>query len=76
MTRDRYMSGFDITLTPLFCRASPAGSKPSNLPCPKEGFRPLPKPLANLWQGDVIDYGDWSPPSKLLVWFTKLSPYG
>ena len=36
------------TPTPLLCRASPAGSQPSNLPCPKEGFRPLPKPLANL----------------------------
>ena len=42
----------------------------------RRGFRPLPKPLANLWQGDVIDYGDWSPSSKLLVWFTKLSPFG
>ena len=26
-------------------------SQPSNLPYPKEGFRPLPKPLANLRQG-------------------------
>ena len=32
-------------------RARPAGSQPPNPPSPKEGFRPLPKPLANLWQG-------------------------
>jgi hypothetical protein len=29
-------------------RARPAGSQPPNPPSPKEGFRPLPKPLANL----------------------------
>ena len=37
----------------------------------RRDFSPLPKPLANLWQGDVIDYGDWSPPSRF--WYGSLA---
>ncbi len=33
----------------------------------KKGLQPLPKPLANLWQGDVIDYGQGPPYVKVLV---------
>ena len=40
--------------------------QPSHLTQPsltvREGFEPLPKPLANPWQGDVIDSGQ-KPPS-------------
>ncbi len=45
-------------------------------PLSQEGFRPLPKPLANLWQGDVIDFGDWSPTSKFWYGSQSLCPFG
>ena len=34
----------------------------------------LPKPLANLWQGDVIDYGQGPPSVKVLVSLAKPVP--
>ena len=43
----------------FFMQGSPASShltQPSLTV--REGFEPLPKPLANHWQGDVIDYDD------------------
>ena len=40
----------------------------------KKGLQPLPKPLANLWQGDVIDYGQGPPYVKVLVWLAKPVP--
>ena len=54
----------------------PAGSQLPHPPCPKEDLRPLPKPLANLWQGDVIDSGQGPPCVKVLVRFAKPVPYG
>jgi len=40
----------------------------------RRGFRPLPKPLANLWQGDVIDSGQGPPYVKVLVSLAKPVP--
>ena len=40
----------------------------------RRGFRPLPKPLANLWQGDVIDSGQRPPYVKVLVWLAEPLP--
>ena len=76
MTRDRYMSGFDITLTPLFSRVPLPSQHLQPLLTIRRGFRPLPKPLANLWQGDVIDFGDWSPSSKFLYGSHSFRPSG
>ncbi len=40
----------------------------------KKGLQPLPKPLANHWQGDVIDYGQGPPSVKVLVSLAKPVP--
>ena len=40
----------------------------------KKGLQPLPKPLANLWQGDVIDSGQGPPYVKVLVSLAKPVP--
>ena len=42
----------------------------------RRGFEPLPKPLANHWQGDVIDSGQRPPFVKVLVWLSSLCPFG
>ena len=53
----------------------PAGSHPSNLPFPKEGFRPLLNPRQSCGK-DLIDFEQKPLYIKVLVSFTKLSPYG
>ena len=42
----------------------------------KKGLQPLPKPLANLWQGDVIDSGQGPPYVKVLYRSQSLCPKG
>ena len=76
--------------TPFF-RASPCGGYPqtpseglpsdfSINPNPffiRRGFEPLPKPLANPWQGDVIDYGQRPPFVKGFLYGSQsLCPFG
>ena len=61
---------------PLFSRASPAWSQPSNLPCPKEGFEPLSKPPANRWRKDVIDSENWFSPSRFWYGSPAFVPSG
>ena len=61
----------------FFMQGSPASShltQPSLTV--REGFEPLPKPLANHWQGDVIDFDDWSSPSKFLYGSLAFVPSG
>ena len=43
-------------------------------PCPKEDLEPLPKPLANRWQGDVVENRSTPPIFKVLVWLAKPLP--
>ena len=55
--------------------------QPSHLTQPsltiREGFEPLPKPLANPWQGDVIDYGQRPPFVKGFLYGSQsLCPFG
>ena len=42
----------------------------------RRGFRPLPKPLANLWQGDVVDSESWLSPSRFWYGSQSLCPFG
>ena len=43
----------------------------------RRGFEPLPKPLANRWQGDVIDYGQRPPSVKGFLYGSQsLCPFG
>ena len=43
----------------------------------RRGFEPLPKPLANPWQGDVIDYGQRPPSVKGFLYGSQsLCPFG
>ena len=43
----------------------------------RRGFEPLPKPLANPWQGDVIDYGQKPPFVKGFLYGSQsLCPFG
>ena len=75
----------------LFLRALPCGGYPqtpsegqpsdfSINPNPffiRRGFEPLPKPLANHWQGDVIDYGQKPPSVKDFLYGSQsLCPFG
>ena len=76
---------------PFFFRALPCGGYPqtpsegqpsdfSINPNPffiRRGFEPLPKPLANHWQGDVIDYGQRPPSVKGFLYGSQsLCPFG
>ena len=76
---------------PFFFRALPCGGYPqtpsegqpsdfSINPNPffiRRGFEPLPKPLANPWQGDVIDYGQRPPSVKGFLYGSQsLCPSG
>ena len=55
-------SDFSINPNPFFIR---------------RGFEPLPKPLANPWQGDVIDYGQRPPSVKGFLYGSQsLCPFG
>ena len=55
-------SDFSINPNPFFIR---------------RGFEPLPKPLANPWQGDVIDYGQKPPFVKGFLYGSQsLCPFG
>ena len=55
-------SDFSINPNPFFIR---------------RGFEPLPKPLANPWQGDVIDYGQRPPFVKGFLYGSQsLCPFG
>ena len=55
-------SDFSINPNPFFIR---------------RGFEPLPKPLANRWQGDVIDYGQKPPSVKGFLYGSQsLCPFG
>ena len=75
----------------FFIRASPCGGHPqtpsqgvallsSINPNPffiRRGFEPLSKPLANPWQGDVIDYGQNPPSVKGFLYGSQsLCPFG
>ena len=42
----------------------------------RRGFEPLPKPLANHWQGDVIDSDGKSSPSKFWYGSRAFAPAG
>ena len=43
----------------------------------RRGFEPLPKPLANRWLGDVIDYGQRPPSVKGFLYGSQsLCPFG
>ena len=76
---------------PFFFRALPCGGYPqtpseglpsdfSINPNPffiRRGFEPLPKPLANRWQGDVIDSGQKPPSVKGFLYGSQsLCPFG
>ena len=80
-----------VPQTPFFIRASPCGGYPqtpsegqpsdfSINPNPffiRRGFEPLSKPLANPWQGDVIDYGQRPPFVKGFLYGSQsLCPFG
>ena len=80
-----------VPQTPFFIRASPCGGypqtpsegRPSDFsinPNPffiRRGFEPLPKPLANPWQGDVIDCGQRPPFVKGFLYGSQsLCPFG
>ena len=55
-------SDFSINPNPFFIR---------------RGFEPLSKPLANPWQGDVIDYGQKPPFVKGFLYGSQsLCPFG
>ena len=71
-----YMQGFALPSIQILRRVNPARSQPPHPPYPKEDLKPLSKPLANLWQEDVIDSGQRPPSIKILVWFAKPVPYG
>ena len=58
----------------LLCRVPLQSSINPNPFFIRRGFRPLPKPLANLWQGDVIDSGQGPPYVKVLVSLAKPVP--
>ena len=77
LTGDRFLSGSDPHKRAAFLQGKPCTSQHLQpLLTVRRGFRPLPKPLANLWQGDVIDYGDWSPPSRFWYGSPAFVPSG
>ena len=58
------------------CRQSLQSSINPNPFFIRRGFRPLPKPLANLWQGDVVDSESWLSPSRFWYGSQSLCPFG
>ena len=65
-----------LSKNPFFFRGKTLGvtNNPNPFLSLRRGFRPLPKPLANLWQGDVIDSGQGPPFVKVLVSLAKPLP--